>query len=98
MKLVFAPLAVDQLASLHAYIASASFESRADSYIERIVDRCNALRTFPLQGTPRDDLMEGLRTIGFERRATILFTVSKDTIVIEAVYYGGQNFESDFPA
>jgi len=40
--------------------------------------------------------MPGLRTIGFERRATILFVVTDDAVVIEGIYYGGQNFEARF--
>jgi toxin ParE1/3/4 len=51
-----------------------------------------------LRGTAaRGDLLPGLRTIGFERRATIAFTVTADAVLVEGVFYGGQDFEANFP-
>lgn len=37
-----------------------------------------------------------MRTVGFKRRVTILFSVTKDTVTILGIYYGGQNYEADF--
>jgi toxin ParE1/3/4 len=54
-----------------------------------------ALGTFPERGTRRDDLAPGLRTIGFERRATIAFRVGRTDVVIVRIFYGGQDFERD---
>jgi toxin ParE1/3/4 len=71
-------------------------ESRADAYIARIVTFCTGLATFPLRGQKRDDLLPGLRTIGFERRVTIAFAVTADTVLIEGIFYGGRNFEATF--
>ena len=68
----------------------------ADGYIERIVTFCQGLSTFPLRGKARDDLLPGLRTIGFKRRATIAFMVTTDAVLIEGVFYGGQDFEANF--
>ena len=96
MKIVFAPLAESQIDKLHTDIADRSWESRADDYVGRIVAFCQGLATFPLRGTQRDDLLAGLRTVGFERRVTIAFLVTADTVLIEGVYYGGQDFETDF--
>jgi hypothetical protein len=48
------------------------------------------LTTFPLQGQRRDDLLTGLRTIGFERRITIAFVVTANAVLIEGIFYGGQ--------
>ncbi len=42
----------------------------------------------------RDDILEGLRTIGFERRVTIAFLTTVDRVLIEGIFYGGQDFES----
>ena len=94
MRVVFTPLAERHLDALHRYIYSRSGEDRADGYIARIVAFCQSLSTFPLRGTPRDDLLTGLRTIGFERRATIAFVVEPDLVLIEGVYYGGQDYEA----
>ena len=38
----------------------------------------------------------GLRTTGFERRVTIAFVVASDTVLIEGIFYGGQDFEAAF--
>ncbi len=40
--------------------------------------------------------MAGLRTVGFERRVTITFVVTADTVLIEGIFYGGQDFEAVF--
>ena len=51
------------------------------------------LQTFPERGTRRDRIRPGLRTMGFERRATIAFMVGDDEVLIVRVFYGGQHFE-----
>jgi toxin ParE1/3/4 len=71
MRVIFTPRAELQIDKLHEYIADNASEARADGYIGRIVDFCSGLGTFPLRGQKRDDLLSGLRTIGFERRITI---------------------------
>jgi toxin ParE1/3/4 len=50
-----------------------------------------ALGVFPERGTRRDDIRPGLRTMGFERRATIIFQVSEAAVVIVRVLYGGRD-------
>ncbi len=96
MRVVFAPRAERQITALHSFIADAGGEQRADSYIGRIVAFCKGLSTFPRRGTPRDDIVPGLRIAGVERRTTIAFTVSGNIVLIEGIFYGGQNFESAF--
>lgn len=53
------------------------------------------LAHFPERGTKRDDIMPGLRTIGFERRATIIFRVLKTRVEIVSIAYGGQDYERE---
>ena len=96
MRVLFTPLAERQLDSLYRYIAGRADESVADGYVGRIVAFCQGLSSFPLRGTARDDLVPGLRTLGFERRATIAFMVMPDAVLIEGVFYGGQDFEKRF--
>jgi toxin ParE1/3/4 len=55
------------------------FRPAAGRYIDRIEVACLALETFPERATRRDNIRPGLRTIGFERRATILFQVRNMT-------------------
>ena len=49
----------------------------------------------PERGTRRNDLRPGLRTVGFRRRATILFEVDNavQSVIIHGVYYAGRSFE-----
>ena len=97
-KIVFRPQAEEDLLSLYRYIAEGAGVIRAGAYIERIEAACMSLRSFPERGTRRDDLVSGLRTIGFERRATIAFRVLADTVEIVTIAYGGRNFEDEFGA
>lgn len=92
----FAPEALEQLEALEAYIAQSASPHRAAEFLDAILDHCEKLRTFPQRGTKRDDLRPGLRTLGFRRRVTILFGVTRDTITIFGIYYGGRNYEADF--
>jgi toxin ParE1/3/4 len=71
-KVTFRPEAEDDLFALYRYIAENAGPARAADYVARIETACMNLATFPLGGTPRDDLAPGIRTIGFERRATIV--------------------------
>jgi toxin ParE1/3/4 len=93
---IFTPRAERQIDGLHEYIAGQAGERRADAYVARIVAFCMGFATFPLRGQQRDDLLPGLRTTGFERRATIAFVVTKEAVLIEGVFYGGQDFEAGF--
>ncbi len=96
MQVLFTASAERQLDSLHRYISNHAGERTADRYIGRITAFCEGLSTFPLRGAARDDLLPGLRTIGFERRATIAFIVMPDAVLVEGVFYGGQDFEANF--
>jgi toxin ParE1/3/4 len=94
LKVIFTPLAERNIDVLHAYISAHASEERADGYVNRIIEFCNGFVTFPLRGTQRDDILRGLRVTGFERRATIAFVVTADAVLIEGIFYGGQDFEA----
>jgi len=96
VRVIFTPLAERHIDGLHKYITIHASESRADSYVGRILAFCNGLVTFPMRGQQRDDLLSGLRTTGFERRVTIAFCVTADAVLIEGIFYGGQDFEAIF--
>ena len=44
------------------------------------------------RGTRRDDIRRGLRTIGFERRVTATFALEDERVVIQRLFYGGQDW------
>jgi toxin ParE1/3/4 len=92
-ELSFRPLAEADLFGLYGYIAKEAGHEVAGSDIDRIEAACMALETFPERGTRRDHIRPGLRTMGFERRATIVFQVKKGEVVIVRIFYGGQDYE-----
>jgi toxin ParE1/3/4 len=53
-----------------------------------------ALEHFPERGTKRDDILKGLRTIGFERRVTIGFRVFNTKWRSSRLPMAGEFFES----
>ena len=83
----------DDLKQLYDYIADNSGKRVADRYIDRIEAACAALSLFSSRGTLREDLGPGVRTMGFERRATIVFQVEANSVAVVRVFYGGQDFE-----
>ncbi len=86
-------MAEDDLLGLYDYIAEQSGRKIAGDYIARIEATCLSLRNAPLRGTPRDDIRPGLRIIGFERRAVIVFRVMRSEVVIVRILYGGRDYE-----
>jgi len=51
-----------------------------------------ALANFPNRGTRHDEIRPDIRTIGFERRATIVFRVLRTEMVIVRIFHGGQDY------
>ncbi|MCC7016392.1 MAG: type II toxin-antitoxin system RelE/ParE family toxin [Rhodospirillales bacterium] len=91
-EIVFRPQAEADLFALYDYIAGNSGRAVAGGYIDRIEAACRGLETFPKRGTRRDDIRPGLRTMGFERRATIVFQVLKAGVVVVRILFGGRDF------
>jgi toxin ParE1/3/4 len=74
---------------LEEYLARRFYPKNAEKYLKRLVAACYSLGSAPFRGTKRDDLAEGMRMVGFERRATIYFKVSGQQVLILGVFYGG---------
>lgn len=91
-RVLFAPEAESDIRSIYDYILerTKSPETALD-YIGRIRKACDGLGEFPDRGTRRDHLSPGLRTMGFERRATIVFAVQTTEVRIFRVLYGGRD-------
>jgi toxin ParE1/3/4 len=92
-KITFRPQAETDLFDLYHYIAQESGFELAGQYIDRIEEACLALATFPERGRKRDDIRPGLRILGFERRASLVFQVKRTEVVVIRVLYGGQDLE-----
>lgn len=93
MEIIFTARAKKHLQGLKSFIARKSYPSRAEAYVGRILDYCEGLSTFPERGSKRDDILLGLRVVGFERNANIAFVVKEDKVIIEGVFYGGRSVE-----
>lgn len=88
----FAPEARDDLLKLYDFIATQSGAARAIAYIERIETFCLGFEHFPQRGVTRDDILVGLRLVGFEKRITLAFHIAGDTVVFDRILYGGRQF------
>jgi toxin ParE1/3/4 len=94
-RLVFRPQAEADLDAIYDYIAEASHNFEvAFNFTERLRVACFRLVDFSERGTPRDDLLPGLRTVGFERKSVIAYTVVGDDVVIVNIFHGGRDWEA----
>ena len=93
-RVIYSPEAETQLDALHSYIAAAASPDVATNYVGRIAEKCNSLADFANRGSPRDDFRDGLRTIPFRRRVTIIYAVEETEVVIIGIFYAGQDFEA----
>lgn len=71
---IFSRRAREDLVDLFSYLADRDGVQPALTYVERIETFCESLSLFPQRGSRRDDLLKGLRIVGFERRASIAST------------------------
>ena len=95
-KVVLHQDAEHDLSEIAEWIADKAGVSVALRYAARIRAYCNRFDLFPERGTRRDDLFPGLRTTGFERRITVVFTVTQTEIVILRLLYGGRDIDRIF--
>ena len=93
-RVTFSPRTRREIANLYDYIADSASEAVAARYIDRLERYCLGFELFGERGTMRDDLKPGVRSVGFERRVTILFTVTATEVLILRILYGGQDVEA----
>jgi toxin ParE1/3/4 len=87
-EVVFSTKADDQLEKLQDYLAKRFYPANAERYVQRLTQACHSLAEAPYRGTVRNDLAPGLRTVGFERTATIYFAIVGEQVVIVSIGYG----------
>lgn len=93
-EVIFASRAQDDLQNLFVYVARKSGKERAIGFVRRIEDYCLDFSHFPKRGVRRDDLLPGIRIVGFDRRVTIAFHISGSTVTVDRILYGGRNVQS----
>lgn len=95
-KVVFSEQAWHDTDEIYDWIAGKSDPEIAENYISRIIEHCEALRDFPNRGTSREGLSAGLRTISFERKATIAYEVEEQAVLILRVLHHGRDLGKAF--
>lgn len=75
-EIVFSAQAADDLEQLFVSIEQHASTRIAANYISRLERFCHGLQTFLQRGTEVRGSVAGLRTVGFERRVTILFQIN----------------------
>lgn len=65
-----------------------------DGYIDRLLERCDAIGDAPGVGRRRDDLRTGLRTVIFEKRILIAYRTHEDRVEIVNIFSHGRDYEA----
>jgi toxin ParE1/3/4 len=89
--IVWRPKARADLLALYDWIASQADRQVAFEYTRCIEEHVNGLTQFPKRGTPRDDLVAGLRTLVYRRRTVIAYRVLESDVEILRVSHGGRD-------
>ncbi|WP_439546666.1 type II toxin-antitoxin system RelE/ParE family toxin [Sandarakinorhabdus sp.] len=89
-------LAQADLQRIGDWIAENAGVVTALAYLDRIEAACANLADFPHRGTPRPDLGPGVRTVSFEGRATIVYRVEADSVLVLGIFHAGRLLEGPF--
>ena len=92
-KVVLRPQAEDDLAAIYDFIADDAGARIADGYLQRLAVAIGALGSFPERGSLRPEIGEAVRSLGFERRVTLLFRLRKNEVEVLRVLYGGRDVD-----
>ncbi len=95
-KVIQSETANRDIVTIYFRIAEMAGHSIAERYVNRIETYLSNFNLASERGTRRDELMPGLRIIGFERRVTIAFTVDENQVTILRVFYGGKDWQDDW--
>ena len=90
---VLLPNARNGLLVIYDHIAAEGSHAAALAYVQRLEAWLAGFDIGAERGTRRDDIVRGLRTIGFERRVTAAFTVEVERVVVLRLFYGGRDWE-----
>jgi toxin ParE1/3/4 len=93
-RVIFLQHAERRLGAIEAYIADRSSPAIAERFVASIVQRALKLESFPFRGTPRYDLLSGLRTIVHRRTVTIAYVVDGDEVAVTDFLYRGEDIGS----
>ena len=94
-KVAYSEAASGDIEGIFKWVHDASLDPFvAERFVQRIRKKCDSIADLPHSGRPRNDLMPGLRTMAFERKAVIAYVVTDGRVEITNVFYGGRDFEA----
>jgi toxin ParE1/3/4 len=93
-KVIVAPGVFAKMVQQADYIARQSTEEVASRYMGRLFTYFDELDIFPQRGRPRDDVLQGLRVVGFKNSANIAFVVEGNYVYVLGIYFGGEDYDS----
>ena len=96
IRVVLAETAWRDLDEIYDWVADRGDPETAQKYVNRILGLCGSLGEYPRRGTLRDDLAVGVRTVAFERRATIAYRVSDNEVSVLRVLHHGRDISRAF--
>lgn len=93
-RIVFDPAAKRDVDALFDYVAANAGRAVARRYLGRLLDYCARFNAFPARGTRHDDIGPGIRIVGFERRATIVFRIDGNVVTVLRILYAGRSHDA----
>lgn len=90
-EIVFSEDAEDDLFSIASFITENADRETADGFIGRLTGACRRLADFPRRGTPHPQFGADVRSIPFERRATIFYLVEAKRVTIIHIAHAGRD-------
>ncbi len=93
MRLIFRPQAIEDLRSIHRFIA-ADNPAAARQHVREIRRRCAILCDHPQAGRARDDFGAGIRTLAMLGNVVVAYRVLPGAVRIARIFYAGQDYEA----
>lgn len=93
-RVVFSPQATETLERFYVEVAGQGAPETALRFIQDIETRCRVFGEFPMLGLARDDLLDGLRVLTFDRRVTVAYRIMPTHVLIVQFFWRGQDFEA----
>lgn len=90
--------AEDDLFTFGLWIAKQSDRQTARTYTDRIEAACGKLVDYPDRGSAREDLGPGMRSVVFERRVVIVYSVEAADLVVQRIVPRGRDLVRLFDA
>lgn len=94
-SVAFSESARSDLLDIYDWVSGATGSETAGQYIGRLERFCMSLDLASKRGSRRDDVRPGLRVVGFERRISIAFEVSDNSVNILRLFRAGRDWKAE---